>query len=243
MKRFLRRTLFMLVPATLMALVLWVPASTSDLGLQNVTLSCPDGTLLNLELDVTALTALADAVAAINLYPAGDPPLACSLSQSSASSAPTVLRRLLALLTPNEAAAAGGNPQHDYVVGGGQLVLFGACHNNFALSAHVDNNAPTTPPQPGIGGTFNTGVEPDPVCGASGHLDSKVDCLQVTSPNTADLTAVVTKSSGIFASIVPGTEISVSALDSGMPGGTGDMLGESMTSSPCNFSSSPTHTI
>jgi len=43
------------------------------LGLQNVTLSCTDGTLLNLELDATALTALADAVAAINLYPAGDP--------------------------------------------------------------------------------------------------------------------------------------------------------------------------
>src|SRR3989454_927389 len=136
MKRFLRRTLFMLVPATLMALVLWVPASTSDLGLQNVTLSCTDGTLLNLELDVTALTALADAVAAINLYPAGDPPLACSLSQSSASSAPTVLRRLLALLTPNEAAAAGGNPQHDYAVGGGQVDFGGACHQSFALSAH-----------------------------------------------------------------------------------------------------------
>src|SRR3989441_2340792 len=133
MKRFRRRTLLMLVPATLMAFVLWVPASTSDLGLQNVTLSCTDGTLLDLELDATALTALADAVAAINLFPAGDPPLACSLSQSSASSGSTVLRRLLALLTPNEAAAAGGNPQHDYVVGGGQLVLFGACHNNFAL--------------------------------------------------------------------------------------------------------------
>src|SRR5207253_1456612 len=107
----------------------WVQVSTSGasqrsgrsgsamppLGLQNVTLSCTDGTLLNLELDPTALTALAQAVAAINLYPAGDPPLACSLSLSSASSTSTVLRRLLALLTPNEAAASGGNPQHDYV--------------------------------------------------------------------------------------------------------------------------------
>ena len=73
MTRFLKRTLFMLVPATLMAFVLWVPASTSDLGLQNVTLSCTDGTLLDLELDAIALTALADAVVAINLYPAGDP--------------------------------------------------------------------------------------------------------------------------------------------------------------------------
>ena len=49
MTRFLKRTLFMLVPATLMAFVLWVPASTSDLGLQNVTLSCTDGTLLDLQ--------------------------------------------------------------------------------------------------------------------------------------------------------------------------------------------------
>jgi len=32
-----------------MAFVLWVPASTSDLGLQNVTLSCTDGTLLDLQ--------------------------------------------------------------------------------------------------------------------------------------------------------------------------------------------------
>src|SRR3989454_7066129 len=137
MKRFLRRTLFMLVPATLMALVLWVPASTSDLGLQDVTLSCTDGTVLDLELDATAVTALADAVTAINLYPAGDPPLACTLSVSIASSGSTVLRRLLALLTPNEAAAAGGNPQHDYAVGGGQQVISGACHVNFSLSAHV----------------------------------------------------------------------------------------------------------
>src|SRR5439155_25190320 len=96
-----------------MAFVLWVPASTSDLGLQNVSLSCTDGTLLDLELDAIALTALADAVAAINLYPAGEPPLACSLRQSSASSRPTVLRRLLALLTP-AAAAAGASPQPDY---------------------------------------------------------------------------------------------------------------------------------
>src|SRR5256886_10619835 len=141
----------MLVPATLMAFVLWVPANTSGLGLQNVTLSCKDGTLLDLELDAIALTELADAVVAINLYPAGDPPLACSLSQSSASSGSTVLRRLLALLTPGE-AAAGGNPQHDYAVGGGQ-VQKGLCTINFALSAHVGDTDATSPPT--SGGTLN----------------------------------------------------------------------------------------
>src|SRR5205823_2170979 len=102
-------------------------------GLQSVTLSCTDGTLLNLELDAPALAA----VAAIHLYPAGDPPLVCSLSLSRVSSASTVLRRLLALLTPNEAAASG-NPEHDYAVGGGQ-VQTGLCKTNFALSAHVDD--------------------------------------------------------------------------------------------------------
>ncbi len=155
MKRFLRRTLFMLVPAILAALVLWVQASTSGasqrsersgsamppLGLQSVTLSCTDGTLLNLELDATALTALADAVVAINLYPAGDPPLACSLSESSASSGSAVLRRLLALLTPNEAAASG-NPEHDYAVGGGQ-VQKGLCTINFALRRDVQPDRAT----------------------------------------------------------------------------------------------------
>src|SRR2546425_2846857 len=177
MKRFRRRTLLMLVPATLMAFVLWVPVSTSDLGLQNVTLSCTDGTLLDLEVDATALTALADAVAAINLYPAGDPPLVCSLGQSSASSASPVLRRLLALLTPNEAAAVGGNPQHDYAVGGGQVVICPGCHESFSLSAHVAAGTLTT----GIGGTVNASIEPAPGCGGfSGHVDAKVDCLQVT---------------------------------------------------------------
>jgi hypothetical protein len=44
-------------------------------------LSCNDGTNLNLALDATALTALTSAVTAMTLYPAGDPALACSLSQ------------------------------------------------------------------------------------------------------------------------------------------------------------------
>src|SRR3989475_8190944 len=80
MTRFLKRALFCLVPATVAALVLGVPPAAPDLGLQSVGLSCSDGTALNLSLSITELIGLADAVSAINLDPAGDPPLACSLS-------------------------------------------------------------------------------------------------------------------------------------------------------------------
>ena len=235
MTRFLKRTLFMLVPATLMAFVLWVPASTSDLGLQNVTLSCTDGTLLDLELDAIALTALADAVVAINLYPAGDPPLACSLSQSSASSGSTVLRRLLALLTPGE-AAAGGNPQHDYAVGGGQ-VQKGLCTINFALSAHVGDTDATSPPT--SGGTFNLTEQQSclmPSCAPTccicggGHLVAKPDCLHVEG-DVAQLSATVTHSDGSFNSFSVGSQIYVEAQDDpDMIGWTGTALG----TEPCD---------
>ena len=50
MKRFVRHTMFCLVPATLAALVLGVrPAAAPDL-LQSVGLSCSDGTALDLAL-------------------------------------------------------------------------------------------------------------------------------------------------------------------------------------------------
>ena len=143
MNRFLR-TVLCLVPATLTALVLGVRPAATDL-LQSVSLSCSDGTALNLALSATELIDLSDAVAAINLYPAGDSPLACSLSQSSSLSWSTAAGRLLALLTPNEAGASG-NPVHDYAVGGGQ-VQKGPCTTNFALSAHVGDSDATSPPR------------------------------------------------------------------------------------------------
>lgn len=98
MRRFLKRSILALVPAMLSALVLWVPTGTSDLGLQSTALACNDGTQLNLALDPTALTALSDAVAAIALYPAGNPALACSLSST---------------------APGSGSAQYDYAVGAG----------------------------------------------------------------------------------------------------------------------------
>jgi hypothetical protein len=58
MKHSLRRTISVLVPATIVALALAVPASTSAGALQTTSLACDDGTNLNLALDATALNAL-----------------------------------------------------------------------------------------------------------------------------------------------------------------------------------------
>src|SRR5690348_9840351 len=111
--RFLRHTMFSLVLATLAALALGVPPVAAKLTLQDVGLSCSDGTALNLALSPTEVLDLLGAVLAINSFPAGDPPLACSLSGDPPGS---------------------GNPQHDSAVGGGTLQALGACHDSFALS-------------------------------------------------------------------------------------------------------------
>jgi hypothetical protein len=151
MQRHLRRAILMLVPSMLSALVLWVPAGASDLGLQGIvsdsTLSCSDGTQLSVESDVVGLTALLDAVSAINLYPAGDPALACSLSQA----------------TPGT-----GNPQYDYAVGAGYRFVgstsFASLH--FALSAH---DGPR-----GVFGTYNSRSDAPLL-----NFDGNVTCLFV----------------------------------------------------------------
>jgi hypothetical protein len=149
------------------------------------------------------VTQLSDAVTAVNLFPAGDPALACSMSQTAA---PT---------------AASGNGPQDYVVGGGQaagLNFSGACaRTSFSVSAHSPDTA-TSPPSigtPTTGGTFNL-TNPDSVC-TPGHVVSKIDCVQVgVSPGRAQLTAVVTQSDGIFATTYPaGSEIQVDLFDSG----------------------------
>jgi len=210
--RFLRHTMFSLVLATLAALALGVPPVAAKLTLQDVGLSCSDGTALNLALSPTEVLDLLGAVLAINSFPAGDPPLACSLSGDPPGS---------------------GNPQHDSAVGGGTLQALGACHDSFALSAHVEADTLTM----GIGGTFHLSQEPHAGCGSVGDLDAQVDCLQVSETTArADLTAVVTKSSGSFASLPPGTEIWVGAFDAGV-GGTGDELGAAPTSGTCSFQS------
>jgi hypothetical protein len=75
-----------------------------------------------------------------------------------------------------------------------------------------------------------------------GHLNSKVDCVYVgaSGPGTAKLTALTTKSSGDLAPFfTPGvTEVRIDVFDSGLPGGTGDMIGITRVTNRCDFSGS-----
>src|SRR5438034_1371456 len=127
MRRFVKRSLFCLVPVVLTAIVLGVPTAADDLGLQSVNLSCNDSTNLDLALDTTSLLALADAVSAITFFPAGDPALACGLTQS------------------DPPPPGSGNPHYDYAVGGGDEIITGfpTCRLNFGLSAHTPAGMPT----------------------------------------------------------------------------------------------------
>ena len=217
MKRFLRHTMFCLVPATLAALVLGVPPAAAQLTLQSVGLSCSDGTALNLVVSPTEVIDLSGAVLAVNSLPAGTPPLTCSLSQDPSGS---------------------GNPHYDYAVGGGQ-VQKGLCTTNFALSAHVEDTDATSPPT--SGGTFNLTEQQaclSPSCApfccfcGGGHLVAKPDCLHVEG-DVAQLNATVTHSDGSFSSLFPvGSEIYVEAEDNpDMIGWNGDT---GLPTEPCN---------
>src|SRR5438034_6389383 len=215
MKRFLRHTMFCLVPATLAALVLGVPPAAAQLTLQSVGLSCSDGTALNLAVSPTEVIDLSGAVLAVNSLPAGTPPLTCSLSQDPSGS---------------------GNPHYDYAVGGGQ-VQKGLCTTNFALSAHVEDTDATSPPT--SGGTFNLTEQQSclmPSCAPTccicggGHLVAKPDCLHVEG-DVAQLSATVTHSDGSFSSFSVGSQIYVEAQDDpDMIGWTGTALG----TEPCD---------
>ena len=215
MRRFRTRTLFFLVPVIVSALVLGVPAGSSTVGLQSTTLACNDGTDLALALDFNALTQLTNAVSAINLYPAGDPALACSLSQATP---------LSVSISDSSTSSAAGNPgaPHDYAVGGGQRIRMdencGAPQEeNFGLSAHVDDGTTTS----GVGGTFNLSVSQANATTACprGDLVSKVICLYV-SGNTALLAAEVKKADGVYSTVygfAPGRSIFVGVQDNGTP--------------------------
>jgi hypothetical protein len=238
MKQFLRRTALSLIAAALTVVALWVPAGAAaparaDLGLQSASLSCSDGTLLQLALGTTELTALANAVTAINLYPAGDPALACSLTQSTGLS-------LTASFSDRASSSASGNPNTDYAVGGGRATLFGCgtitivpAETNFALNARVDagsNGSAGT-------GTFNMTVPPSQCSEGGGHLNGKIDCVNVgfNGPGTAQATFTVTQAKGILDGS-QGQELRVDVSDSGLPGGTGDLIRLRPPSGPCDFS-------
>ena len=212
----IRRTTLLVLSVTLAALAMGVPTA-APADLQNATLTCSDGTDLNLALDAASVMQLTDAVNAMTLNPAGDPPLTCGVA-----SAP--------LLT-SSASASGGNSNHDYVVGGGKapnLGCFGGFPTSFGLSAHVRQGDP-----PGTAtGTFNVG-SPAPNVGCKGHFNSKVDCLVVMTPTSAHLTAQVTQATGQFAGL-QGTEIDVAVEDNGTPSAiTPDMIGDGNTTAQC----------
>jgi hypothetical protein len=213
----LRRTTLLVLSVTLAALAMGVPTA-APADLQNATLTCSDGTDLNLALDAASVMQLTDAVNAMTLNPAGDPPLTCGVA-----SAP--------LLT-SSASASGGNPNYDYVVGGGKaanLGCFGGFPTSFGLSAHVRQGDPTGSTATG---TFNVG-SPAPNVGCKGHFNSKVDCLVVTPTGGAHLTAQVTQATGQFAGL-QGTEIDVAVQDNGTPSAiTPDMIGDGNTTAQC----------
>jgi hypothetical protein len=241
MKRFLKRAFLGLVPAALTALVLGVPTAAPT-DVQSVNLSCNDSTNLTLALDATALTQLADAVSAINLFPAGDPALACGLTQPTTLTNPATptFSSVSSASSPTTSSSSGnGNGPHDFAVGGGQYMT--SCQlTNFSFSAHVPADTAATPPQPGAGGTFNISVPATSACG-EGSYTVKIDCVSV-SGNTAQFTGLGLNSHGtgpFFAA--KGVEVAVTAVDNSatntpdeltFEGGIGPVTG------PCDFDSS-----
>lgn len=169
--------------------------------LQDVNLSCNDGTDLDLALDPAAVTQLSDAVTAINLYPAGDPPLACSLSQLTVTNSSTLMG--IPLFQTSSASASGS--QKDFAVMGGQIdSLQGGCIPgviNIAFSAHADTGTTTS----GVGGTYNQSFPPrganDPPDVCEGHFKAVITCLDTTG-TSARMQSIVTHATGQYSALV-----------------------------------------
>jgi hypothetical protein len=218
------RGILALTATALVVFALGVSPAAPAVGQQATNLACNDGTNLNLALDPASVLQLSDAVSAINLHPAGDPALACGLSQP----------------TP----PPPGSGSQDHAVGGGNIVF--PCppfiaRESFSLSAHVPSGTPVTSgtPQPKAGGTFNLSSPQSTAtaCGSEpGHLVAKIDCLQVSPdspPGSATATAKITKSTGVFAPSPVGSELSIHVTDSGT--NTGDTLEATGTFGPCDL--------
>ena len=205
MLSFFIRGVFALAATTLCVFAFGGSPAVSDTGLQNVALSCSDGTNLGLTLDTTAVANLTNATTAMSLFPAG---LSCGVSTQS---------------NP----PAGGNPPQDYAVGGGdqfflQPILEAPCKINFGFSAHTPSNSPTL-----AKGTFGESVPGGCVgLGFSGELRVAVKCLDVEM-NLANMSGTVTKATGQFAQdgFVAGGPAYIGAGDFGGP--ATDLLGVS----------------
>jgi hypothetical protein len=176
MLSFFKRGAFVLAATTLCVLAFGASPAVPDAGLQNVNLSCSDGTNLGLTLSTADVTSLTNAVTAMSLFPAG---LTCGVSTQADP-------------------PSGGNPKSDYAVGGGDQFDFpsptAACRHNFGFSAHTPDDKPTS-----AKGTFNETVPGG--CagfGDTGQLRVDIDCLYVNG-NHADMHGKVKKATGQFA--------------------------------------------
>jgi hypothetical protein len=213
MRQILRRTSLLLVPFAIAALVVGIPTAAPDTtGLQDVTLTCSDGTNLAMTLDTATVAALTDAVNAMALYPAGDPPLSCGVIQNPVVVGTTAttstglsyhaLRRK-ALIRAHRSSStrtlASGNPNSDYAVGGGQEFAFpttGPCRMNFGFDGYVPTATTTGTP---ARGTFNETVPGG--CagfGDTGQLRVNITCVYVND-NQADMNGTVMTATGPFA--------------------------------------------
>jgi hypothetical protein len=196
-----------------------VPAFTSDLGLKNVRLSCSNGTLLQLALSTPELTALSDAVTAINLYPVGDPRLTCSLAQATGLS---TAARLSAAASSSD-ASSGGGPK-DFAVGGGNLV---SDPHRFGFNAHSGPNGEDP------GGEFSTQR-------GDGQFTFEVTCLRVDG-NRATLAGPIRNSTGVFED---SENAKVTAVDNGQPSVATDFLAISTgIGTDCNIEAPVLHPV
>src|SRR5206468_10677677 len=96
----IRRTMLLVVSVTLATLVVGLPTA-APADLQDVALTCSDGTNLNLALDAASVMQLTDAVNAMALNPAGDPPLTCGVVNASLLQSTADGSRQLAALRPH----------------------------------------------------------------------------------------------------------------------------------------------
>jgi len=198
MLSFFKRGVFVLAATILCIFALGAAPAVSDVGLQNVTLSCSDGTNLDLALSPAEVLSLANAVTAMSLYPAG---VTCGVS-TQAANPPTA-----------------GSKKFDSAVGGGdQFAFMHPCSINFGFSANTPDGVTS-----GAKGTFNETVPGGCAgLGFTGQLRVSVDCLAVNG-NHADMHGTVTKATGAFANdgfseggdaYISTTEDAISNMDS-----------------------------
>lgn len=198
MLSFFKRGVFVLAATILCIFALGAAPAVSDVGLQNVTLSCSDGTNVDLALSPAEVLSLTNAVTAMSLYPAG---LTCGVS-TQAADPPTA-----------------GSKKFDSAVGGGdQFAFMHPCSINFGFSAHTPAGIPL-----GAKGSFNETVPGGCAgLGFTGQLRVSIDCLAVNG-NHADMHGTVTKATGAFANdgfseggsaYISTTEDAISNMDS-----------------------------